>query len=522
MNTNGVRKKLPWLKPIFLLLGATFYVYFSLHAVDKILHYFKINIFADWYAKDLSTLINGVAGLPEAITAILGIEITTLAIVVQLAANKYSSKIFDLFLKNRVNVIVMFIFILTAACTLLVTNTLRESEPLPGFTITVTLFLIVTSLIIIIPHFNYVFYFLKPENFLTFVREDITKKIKKVADGEKPFIKADIEEVKEGINFMGDVAINSVVFGDRAVSLLCVSNLQQFAVEYINYKKNLPEGWFKLTGTEGLDPDFSSFANFVMSRIAEQKILIETKVFKVYELLFDNSRRNLRDVASGVLFNSEMIATSAIKSGDSGSLKIILQYFNTYIRIGIRERDPRAVFTTLEHYRLVAEALLDYNPKRVEEVSFYFKYYGQEAEKNNVLFILETVSYDLCILNERAYEKNVPNIRELLDIFLTLDQPITDKKTPVAESKEVSLIGVRIAQARLAAFYLRNNENDLAKLIYEDMKVEPVSRIEKIKNVIFTTTNEEFWEITPRGINFYYMSDSRKEALKTFFSWFEE
>ncbi|MBK7866320.1 MAG: hypothetical protein IPJ75_04605 [Ignavibacteriales bacterium] len=230
----------------------------------------------------------------------------------------------------------------------------------------------------------------------------------------------------------------------------------------------------------------------------------------------------MRDVVSGILLNVELISCEAMKNNDSGTLHMAFQYMNTFLRIGIREKDPRIVFTTLEHYRLIGEETLTYNSKLTEDLSFYFKYYGHEATKNNVLFILETVAFDLCLLNEKAYEVKASNRDRLLEIFLTLDQSIEDNKGGRESKEEMSLVGVRVAQIRLAGFYMLNNEEELARRIFDDLKEEPIERIHKIRNLITNTQHEEFWEITPRGINFYYMPPDRRDALTTFFSWFDE
>ena len=271
-----------------------------------------------------------------------------------------------------------------------------------------------------------------------------------------------------------------------------------------------------------LDPDFSSFAPYVLKKIENKKIFLETKVFRLYEMLFEHGRKSMRDVMSGILLNVELISYEAMKNEDDGTLQMAFQYMNTFLRIGIREKDPRTVFTALEHYRLIAEETLKYKPRLAEELSYYFKYYGHESVKNNVLFILETAAYDLCLLNEKAYDVQSPNIDKLLDIFLTVDQPIEDNEKHHESKEEMSLLGVRIAQIRLAGYYLLKGNETLARKIYDDIKVEPVVRIRKIREIIMNTQNEEFWEITPRGINFYYMPQDRKDALTTFFGWFEE
>ncbi len=528
MNSEKPRQQkinVPWLKPFALLFTISFGIYAFARGVDFLLHSSGINPFGIFYNSEIDVLSNTLGGLGEVVTGVLAIEITALAIIVQLAANKYSSKIFELFFENRINVIILFTYVITAIVTVLVVNTLDSSESARfAFSISLTLLLIIFSLIIVIPHFNYVFQFLRPDNFLMYVENEVRTVLDRIVKSRrkgKKYIESEKLLVNEKINFIGDVAINSIIAGDRASTLLCINSLKNVLSYYIKIKEKLPEGWDNISGSVLLDPDFSSFAPYVLNKIEAKKIFLETKVFKLYELLFDQGRKSMRDVVSGILLNVELISCEAMKNNDSGTLHMAFQYMNTFLRIGIREKDPRIVFTTLEHYRLIGEETLGYNTKLTEDLSFYFKYYGHESTKNNVLFILETVAYDLCLLNEKAYELKAANRDRLLDIFLTLDQPIEDN-TNQESKEEMSLVGVRIAQIRLAGFYLLNNEEELARRIFDDLREEPIERIHKIRNIISNTQNEEFWEITPRGINFYYMPPDRRDALTTFFSWFDE
>ncbi len=509
-----------WLKPFSILLGISLIIFFVNMFIDSLLIRENIHPFASLFSDDIGNIIGSIGNWNEVVVAVLGIEITVLAIIVQLAANKYSSKIMELFVQDRTNFLVISLFVITAVNTMLVSNTVNEKS-LSLFSVCFTMLLIIVSLLIVLPHFNYVFNFLRPTNFLNYVKESTIKEINKLASQKRTYSPQSKEIITNNINFIGDIALNSVYQGDRAVILLCIGYLREIAIHYINKKSSLPAEWFKFSGNEFMDPDFASYSSYVIKKIESNKILLERKIFGLYEVIFNNARQTLRDVASGVLLNTELITEAAGKSSDAGSLECCLQYFNSYMRAAIRGKDPRSAFNTLEHYRVVAESLLDVHPEEVEKISFYFKYYGQEASKNQVLFIIETAAHDLCKINEIAYEKQVPNLKKLLEAFLTLDEPIEESKDETG-SKELSLIGVRIAQVKLAGYYLLREEKDLAKMIFNDMKVEPPARIKKIKEIIFNTKNEEFWEITPRGINFYYVSPARRNALIEFFNWFED
>jgi len=508
-----------YLKLFLVLIIISVLIFFVNREIDEILANLGTHPFKNLFAQDPGNLTNTLGGLGEVVTAVLGVELTAVAIIAQLAANKYSSNVMILFILNKVNIAVVSLFVLTATNTILVVNTITESF-ITYWSIFFDLILIYISIIIVIPHLYYVFNFLQPENFVGLVKNQALEIMRKVINGEASAIQEFKKEFFNRIEFIRDIGFNSVGQGDSAVAVLCISTLKDIMKQYFNEKEKFPPEWFKRTGKEYLDPDFSSYSNYVIERIEKSKTFVERKIFRSYDLLFNISRKTLRDVAAAVLLNSGLIGEAAIKQNDGEALNTIFQYFNTYLRFSINDHDPRSAFNTLEHYRKIAEKLLSSNPKLVEQVAFYFKYYALEAQKHGVLFILETAAHDLSLLLEEAHQKNVVNLKELLYIFLNLDQPIEESKEESFSQKELSLIGVRIAQVKLAGYFLLHDEVELAKLIFNDMKVEPKSRIKKIREIIYSTNIEEFWEITPRGVNFYFIPEDRKEKLQQFFEWF--
>ncbi len=506
-----------YLKLFISLVVISAIIYFINRFIDRLLFVSGEHPFKGVFATDPGNLTNTLGGLGEVVTAVLGVELTAVAIIAELAANKYSSNVMILFILNKINIFVVTLFVLTASNTILVVNTITE-DFIPYWSVFFDLILIMISLLIVIPHLYYVFNFLQPKNFISLVQRQANRILKQLPPAMDNEIENLRNEFYDRIEFIRDIGINSVTQGDSAVSILCITSLKELTVDYLRMKNSFPAKWFLRSGKEYLDPDFSAYSEFVIDRIEKSKTFVERKVFRAYDLLFNISRRTLRDVAAGVLLNSGLIGEETISFHDDGALECTFRYFNSYLRFAINDHDPRSAFNALEHYRVIGEKLLDVNPLKVEQIAFYFKYYALEAQKQGVLFILETTAHDLCLLNELAYKKKVPNIRELLLVFLNLDQPIEDTN----HSNEMSLIGVRIAQVKLAGFYLLQGERKLARLIYEDMQVEPRERINRIYELIYTTTVEEFWEITPRGVNFYYLPPERREALKEFFEWFEK
>jgi len=470
---------------------------------------------------DVGILANVLGGLTQVAPAILGIAITVIAIVVEMASNKYSAKVMDLFVSNPINFAIMTLFVVTSINSLWVAHIPTQTF-FPFFSMVINAMLIVACLLIVIPYFNNIFNFLHPHNFIGYVEKQTMKLFDALTKMEEDEERVEAIKVKlhENIDFIGDIAINSVVQGDRAVSQYCTNILKDICAYYITVKKDLPPSFFNLTDSELEDPDFIDFSDFVIETIQTKQIWFERKTFRLMEIIFNLSRESLRTVASGVLLNTMRIGEKACKAKDKNLVFAAMQQYNTFLRYAINNNDPRTAFNILEHYRNFGEALMLALPDEVEKVVFYFRYYALEAQKRHVLFILETAAHDISRLVEEAYELNAPIHKELLQQFLKLDQPLEETDSKQITQQEMSLIGVRLAQVKLAAYYIMKNRIDYAKLIFEDLRVEPMSRINTIREMISMSSSEEYWEMTGRGVNFFYVSPEQRESLTKFFEWF--
>jgi hypothetical protein len=148
------------------------------------------------------------------------------------------------------------------------------------------------------------------------------------------------------------------------------------------------------------------------------------------------------------------------------------------------------------------------------DVAGHFKYYARLAHGMGLGFITETAAYDLCTLCEHASAYNAPGHDRLLSVFLEID------KEPETQAEERALRGVRKAQAKLASYYLLNEQPARARRIYEDMAHESPERLRSIRDEMLSITAKDFWEVVDRGTNFDYLSDERKLKLRQFFAEF--
>ena len=118
--------------------------------------------FAQLFDFDAETMQNALGSLSQVIAAVLGIAITVVSIVVQLAATRYTSRVADLFFRDRINLGVMGFFVVACVEALWVSFTVRR-DYVPQATITATVIMASGSLLLLVPYFAYVFDFLDPE-----------------------------------------------------------------------------------------------------------------------------------------------------------------------------------------------------------------------------------------------------------------------------------------------------------------------------------------------------------------------
>ncbi|MBN2801504.1 MAG: DUF2254 domain-containing protein [Deltaproteobacteria bacterium] len=454
--------------------------------------------------------------MPEVIIGVLGLSVTVVAIIVELASNRYTPKITELFMASIVNISILGFFVVTGVVCVW-ESTISASDHVPILGAIVTTVLVLTSLLLLLPYFAYVFHFLNPHNIIDRMASTVFSAIqkgglltdKRASDNSK-------KAASYGIEQLADVASGAIESKDKVVSMHAASSLGKLAEEYVINKDKLAESWFLLNNSIKENPDFVSMQADVIKEIEKNRIWVEMKILRQFQDLYGISVNKMRDINYLLAIHTRKIAQKAAKKGDTAVVKLCVKFFNTYLRVTINANDVRTAYNVLNQYRIFAEEILDYEDGLIAlDIARMFKYYGQLAFNQGLAFILETAAYDLCALNELAYAKDSKKTRELLDIFLDVD-----KEAEENHQMEASLRGVRKAQIKLAVFYLTKGETKLAKVIFEDMKDEIPSRLTSIREEFSGINSKDFWEINDRGVNFDYLEKERIDTLDTFFSWF--
>ncbi len=456
------------------------------------------------------------SNMPEVIAGILGITITVVAIIVELASNRYTPRVTELFVRTPINLIVLGFFVVTGLLCIWVSYMGASTEYVPKVGTVVAFFAITICMLVLLPYFAFVFAFLNPHNIIEHMGQSVINAIKRGKRGDEHRRQRAKFGAVRGIEQLADVALNAIEKKDKGICMHAIDTLRNLSQDYLSIKNQMPDGWFRFEEELRDNPDFVSLQADVLDDIEEGRFWFEMKVMRQYQMLYGETLNRMRDINYLIAINTRKLAEKSLDLKQEQTTILMTKFFNTFLRATVNEQDVRTAYNVFNQYRLLAETSL--KQKRYDmavEATRRFKYYGQLGFSMGLPFILETAAYDLCTLNELAYDLDAPCRDDILSIFLEVD-----KEAEEGHELEASLRGVRKAQVKLATYYLQHDEVELARAIFEDMKGELPERLASIQEELASIASQDFWEMSDRGVNFDYLEPERRAKLQEFFSWF--
>ena len=447
-------------------------------------------------------MYDAVSNTAEVVAAVLGIAVTVVAIIVQLAATRFNHRISTLFAREPVNILVLSFFVLTAVLCVWVSATTSEgSHPdLHRF----VMVMVTLSLLALLPYFAYVFSFISPLNVIARIKRQALKQLR-ACTGR--FDEARRLRAARTVDELQDVLRGAIDASDRDIAMACVDALTDLLETYTTLRSQLPVEWHRMSDALSADPDFVSLEDSAIQRINAQSLWFEYKIFSQLHATVDLVIPRLRDVTNLVSIRTRQVAVKAADHNpDLLSLSLIA--FNSYLRATIRARDPRTAYYVLSQYRQTAEVLACKGcDDQVLEITRRLSFYAQISFEAGQPFILEVCAYDLVQLLEHCTEEQAAQVDAILDALLALDRPFRD------DQQAATVAGVRRAQLRAAATLLQAGDDARADRVIVDLATETQLNVIELLDALARETESEYWELTPRGVNFGYLEPEQRAHL---------
>jgi hypothetical protein len=143
-----------------------------------------LNLVRAGSTQDTEALQEFVTTLAQVLSGVLGFTLSVVAIVVQLSADRFTPKVTELFLREKVNFYLFFFLILanvvslwsSAALGFYVRVGVAEQHP-PGLLVGLNLLLGTASFLVLIPYFRFVFHFLQPASIIHRIEQQVRQAI---------------------------------------------------------------------------------------------------------------------------------------------------------------------------------------------------------------------------------------------------------------------------------------------------------------------------------------------------------
>jgi hypothetical protein len=437
--------------------------------------------------------------LSRNLNQLMAVSFTTVAIAVPLTANMYSLKFLEFFIKDPINASVLAFVVFTGLNNTAIAWAIKD-DFVPNTALLLSLGLVTVAVALLFPYLYYVFRFLHPNTLLERLEAEIAADLRTAVRHQGQAARYR-KAVSEGIEHIANIAIRSVDRADRNTAIESVLSLERVARTYWTFKSQLPLTWF-----EAEPSFFLGFGSRAVSELTATRIWAEMKIFSQLRQVMSAAVPRTHDLVSAIAKTLRKLGLDDIVSGDEALREMVVEYFNTFIRLAITRKDDRSVFTLFDQYRMLAESLNSTHPDLVQEIAYYFEYYGQVARETGLSFLVSAIAHDLGLLVQSAFQSYSPNRLLLLERFLNYDL-----KTKHA------LPGVKKAHAILASYLMLNGQVEQAALIGDSFHGLDPAMVKIIRDELLQITREKYWEVTERRVSMDYVPDGQRECLRRFF-----
>jgi len=429
---------------------------------------------------------------------LVAVAFTTVAIAVPLTANMYSLKFLEFFIKDPVNAAVLTLVVFADLNNTWIMYAIKD-DFVPVFYLQLSLALVIACFSLMFPYLYYVFRFLHPNTLLERLEAEIINDLATAV--KRPGGAAHYRrQVAEGVEHLANITIRSIDRLDRNTAIESIFSLERVARAYWTAKPRLASAWF------AADPNFFlGFSSAAVDELTASRSWVEMKLFYQLRQIMNVAIPKMRGVISTAAKTLRKLGLEEAARCDAALREMVVEYFNTFVRLALQRKDPPSVFIIFDQYRSFADALNAEYPELALEMAYYFEYYGQVARDNQLPFVVEVVAHDLGVLVQDAWESGAPNREKLLERFLRYD---AQARSP--------LPGVKKAHALLGSYFLLAGHPQPADLIRQSFAGLDAAFVRNLANDLLHIKREKYWEINERRINMDYVPDAQREKLREF------
>lgn len=428
---------------------------------------------------------------------VLAMLIATIGLAIPLTANMHTPKLIEMFIRDRLNQIVLFTEAFGAANVLWVAYIIGPHFA-PTWAIALAVGGALVGWAVLIPYFFYVVRFLDPVNILNRLERETEKAIDAVASGRLD-PNAGQSLVHNRLQEIGTIVVKSLDRTDRDVATHGIWLYKRLLDYHGARKAKMPAGWFVVDRA-----DFVGTSAEALEILQEDKIFFERKVLDQLFFAYTHAINKAKDIVSSISDANRVVAEFAAVRGDERALELSIRYFNNFLREAIKGKHVHSVYDVFYQYRLLAQHLGEH-PEHVRDITHHMASYALDARRAGLTLTPSFATFDLALIVVDAYKRKLPVAPDVLARTLAMPNDSNGVREPlVVEGK-----------LKLGAALASMGEQAAAAQVRAALQGIPADELARMKKDLLGA-RRQFHEVTDRQVDMRWVRPDERPALEEF------
>jgi hypothetical protein len=502
MNTNRERRRARW--QLFLPGVALALVALALVAAVA-----SIDVLRSDHYHSLAALLTpdavaagltmGLLGTAEGVA--IAIVIVVVVLGVQLTADRYSPRVIDIFIRDRMNAAVLALFLGSIIFTVWASASIK-GDYVPVVMVYTAISLAIVDFTILLPYVRYLFQVMRGETIIVGIRRHAAGAIAHaIKSREAPAQQRRV--MREALSQVGDIALGSIQEGDTEVALAAIHALRGLVCDdYIPFKKDLPDHWFTIS-----QDDMPGASEQTIIQVDRTRTWLEHLVLATFVDLMGETPAFRKEIIHAIASTTRDFGRRAVHHGDRELEDLVVRFFNTYFRAALNQRAPTFAYSVMNEYRRLAVDVSGGRPDLPQRVAEHLLRYALAFDAAGMPFIIGTAAEDVCDLIVEMSKHD-------LDRALLLAKLLSDTLTEMApRSQAISLNGILKANIKLALWAVAEEQRDILNRIAQGLNSVPAQVLENALRRMELTTERVFYEVSDRVVAYDWVEGHLRELI---------
>ena len=431
----------------------------------------------------------------------IAIVIVVVVLGVQLTADRYSPRIIDIFIRDRINGLILALFLGSIIFTIVVSAAIKV-DYVPYGMVYAAIALAIVDFVFLLPYVRYMFQVMRGETIIAGIRRHAAIEIAAaIAHPERQATHR--HQVREYMSQFADIALGSIQEGDTEVALDAIHAILGLVCnDYLPSKQQLPKHWFTVS-----HEDMPGASDQTIIQVDRTRTWLEHVVLATFVDLMGETPAFRKEIIHAIAITTRDIGRRAVTHDDRELEELVVRFFNTYFRAALNQRAPTFAYAVMNEYRRLAVDAGGERPDLSIRVAEHLLRYGRAFDSAGMPFIIGTAAEDVATLVMELAQHD-------LDRALLLTQLLSDRLVEMArDGSSISLSGVLKAAVRLALWAVAEEQRDVLNRISVGLTAIEAEVVDDALDRMETTTERVFWEVSDRVVAYDWVDDHLRELI---------